>query len=125
MAIRQYALAKAIGVPPQRINEIVKGLRGIAVSTALRLSVLLAPMRKAGAIFKPTTTRNMPALLWLAYWAASCCVYWLTRTVPRIRRTPVTDHHKGARDGQHMVKPKVRTQRGAYGYRWLQAFWHL
>ncbi len=39
MAISQYALAKAIGVPPRRINEIVKGLRGITVDTALRLSV--------------------------------------------------------------------------------------
>jgi len=38
MAISQYALAKAIGVPPRRINEIVKGLRGITVDTALRLS---------------------------------------------------------------------------------------
>ena len=72
MAISQYALAKAIGVPPRRINEIGKGWRGITVDTALRLSVLLAPMRKAGAICKPTTTRNMPALPWLAYWAASC-----------------------------------------------------
>lgn len=27
MGISQYALAKAIGVPPQRINEIVKGAR--------------------------------------------------------------------------------------------------
>ncbi len=39
MGISQYALAKAIGVPPRRINEIVKGLRGITVDTALRLSV--------------------------------------------------------------------------------------
>ena len=38
MAISQYALAKAIDVPPRRINEIVKGLRGITVDTALRLS---------------------------------------------------------------------------------------
>ena len=30
---------KAIDVPPRRINEIVKGLRGITVDTALRLSV--------------------------------------------------------------------------------------
>ena len=29
---------KAIGAPPRRINEIVKGLRGITVDTALRLS---------------------------------------------------------------------------------------
>jgi addiction module HigA family antidote len=39
MGISQYALAKAIAVPPRRINEIVKGLRGITVDTALRLSV--------------------------------------------------------------------------------------
>lgn len=38
MGLSQYALAKAIDVPPRRINEIVKGLRGITVDTALRLS---------------------------------------------------------------------------------------
>jgi len=38
MGISQYALAKAIGVPPRRINEIVKGLRGISADTALRLA---------------------------------------------------------------------------------------
>lgn len=37
MGISQYALARAIGVPPRRINEIVHGLRGISVDTALRL----------------------------------------------------------------------------------------
>ncbi len=36
LGLSQYALAKAIGVPPRRINEIVKGLRGITVDTALR-----------------------------------------------------------------------------------------
>lgn len=39
MAISQYALTKAIDAPPRRINEIVKGLRGITVDAALRLSV--------------------------------------------------------------------------------------
>lgn len=37
LGISQYALAKVIDVPPRRINEIVKGLRGITVDTALRL----------------------------------------------------------------------------------------
>lgn len=37
MAITQYRLAKDIGVPPRRINEIVKGQRGITADTALRL----------------------------------------------------------------------------------------
>ena len=39
LGLSQYALARAIAVPPRRINEIVKGLRGITVDTALRLAV--------------------------------------------------------------------------------------
>jgi len=37
MAISQYRLAKAISVPPRRINEIVHGKRSITADTALRL----------------------------------------------------------------------------------------
>ncbi len=37
MGITQYRLAKDIGVPPRRVNEIVKGQRGITADTALRL----------------------------------------------------------------------------------------
>lgn len=36
--ISQYALAKSIGVPPRRINEIVQGKRAITPDTALRLA---------------------------------------------------------------------------------------
>jgi addiction module HigA family antidote len=38
MGVSQNALARAIGVPPRRINEIVLGKRGITADTALRLS---------------------------------------------------------------------------------------
>jgi addiction module HigA family antidote len=38
MGISQYRIAKAIDVPPRRINEIVHGKRGITADTALRLS---------------------------------------------------------------------------------------
>jgi antitoxin HigA-1 len=38
MGISQYALAKAIGVPPRRINEIVLGKRAITADTAVRLA---------------------------------------------------------------------------------------
>lgn len=38
MGISQNALARAISVPPRRINEIVLGKRGITADTALRLS---------------------------------------------------------------------------------------
>ena len=37
MALSQYALAHAIGVPPRRINEIVLGKRAVSADTALRL----------------------------------------------------------------------------------------
>jgi antitoxin HigA-1 len=37
MGVSQYALAKAIGVPARRINEIVKGERAITADTAVRL----------------------------------------------------------------------------------------
>ena len=38
LGLSQYALARAIGVSPRRINEIVKGQRGITADTALRLA---------------------------------------------------------------------------------------
>lgn len=38
LAMSQTALAKAIGVPPRRINEIVLGKRSITADTDLRLS---------------------------------------------------------------------------------------
>lgn len=39
LGVSQYALAKAIGVPARRINEIVHGKRAITPDTALRLGV--------------------------------------------------------------------------------------
>ncbi len=38
LQISQYALAKALSVPPRRINEIVKGKRAITADTAVRLA---------------------------------------------------------------------------------------
>ena len=37
MGLSQYRLAQDIGVPPRRINEIVKGERAVTADTALRL----------------------------------------------------------------------------------------
>ena len=39
LGVTQYRLAKEIGVPPRRINEIVHGKRAITADTALRLAV--------------------------------------------------------------------------------------
>ena len=38
LGISQYRLAKGIGVPPRRINEIVHGTRSLTADTALRLA---------------------------------------------------------------------------------------
>lgn len=38
MELSQNALARAVGVPPRRINEIVLGKRAIAADTDLRLA---------------------------------------------------------------------------------------
>lgn len=41
LGISQNALARATGVPPRRINEIVLGKRSITADTALRLAAAL------------------------------------------------------------------------------------
>ena len=41
LSISQYRLAKAIDVPPRRINEIVHGRRSITADTALRIGQAL------------------------------------------------------------------------------------
>ncbi|MCP4654761.1 MAG: HigA family addiction module antidote protein [bacterium] len=38
LGLSQYQLAKAMSVPPRRINEIVHGKRSVTADTALRLS---------------------------------------------------------------------------------------
>jgi len=38
LGITQYRLAKALTVPPRRINEIVHGKRAVTADTALRLA---------------------------------------------------------------------------------------
>ena len=42
LGISQYRLAKTIGVPPRRINEIVHGRRSVTADTALRIGRGLA-----------------------------------------------------------------------------------
>jgi addiction module HigA family antidote len=38
MELSQYRLAKEIGVPARRINEIVRGTRAVSADTAIRLA---------------------------------------------------------------------------------------
>ena len=41
LGISQNAVARAAGVPPRRINEIVLGKRGVSADTAVRLAAVL------------------------------------------------------------------------------------
>jgi len=38
MGLSQYRLARALGVPPQRVHDLVHGRRAITADTALRLA---------------------------------------------------------------------------------------
>lgn len=42
MGISQYRLAKSMGIPARRINEIVHGSRAVTPDTSLRLARVLA-----------------------------------------------------------------------------------
>ena len=52
MQITQQALSQALGVPYQRINELVNQKRGVTPSTALRLAKFLATVLVFGSIYK-------------------------------------------------------------------------
>ena len=41
LGVSQYRLAKAIGVPPVRISQIVRGRRAVTADTALRIGQAL------------------------------------------------------------------------------------
>ena len=41
MALTQSAAAEKMGIPLNRLNEIIKGKRGVSADTALRLAKLL------------------------------------------------------------------------------------
>jgi addiction module HigA family antidote len=56
LAVSQYKLAKEIGVPARRINEIAHGQRRISADTALRLAASSAPPSASGSTCKPGMT---------------------------------------------------------------------
>jgi antitoxin HigA-1 len=56
MDLSQNGLARAIGVPPRRINEIVLGKRSITADTDLRLARYFGVSEGSGLASRPTTT---------------------------------------------------------------------
>ena len=59
LGLSQNRLAREIGVPPRRINEIVHGKRAITADTALRLRVPHILPTLASAL-----VHSMPASVW-------------------------------------------------------------
>ncbi|WP_425481429.1 HigA family addiction module antitoxin [Luteimonas suaedae] len=59
LGISQNALARAMGVPPRRVNEIVLGKRGISADTAVRLTDMVR--RHAASLRSLTAFRTSSA----------------------------------------------------------------
>jgi len=68
MALSQNALARALGVPPRRINEIVLGKRAVTADTALRLARALGTTEQFWMAYRWITILNRHALRRYAPW---------------------------------------------------------
>lgn len=64
LGISQNALARATGVPPRRINEIVLGKRGITADTAVRLAAALGTSERFWLGLQATTSWNRRIARW-------------------------------------------------------------
>lgn len=59
LGLTEYRLAKDIGVPPRRINEIVNGKRSITADTAVRLARYFAWPAEVWLNLQATHDRQM------------------------------------------------------------------
>jgi addiction module HigA family antidote len=64
LGIRQYRLAKEIGVPAPRIGQIIKGKRIITADTDLRLCRFLAFQTVTGCAHRLRMIRRLPSGRW-------------------------------------------------------------
>ena len=69
MGLSQYALAKAIGVPPQRVLEIVHGRRAVTADTALRLGRYFGVEPQLWLNCRPATTSIERRMRWGTGWS--------------------------------------------------------
>jgi addiction module HigA family antidote len=83
LGLTQVKLAKAINIPPNRVNELIRGKRGITPETAL----LLAEYFRNSAEF----------------WMNLQTAYDLTRARAELRKQPVTASRGRARSARRSV----------------------
>jgi len=65
MGLSQYRLAKEIGVPAQRISEIILGKRGVTVDTDLRLCRFLASPTAIGCGHRLLMIPRLQSVTWV------------------------------------------------------------
>jgi len=56
VGLSQNALARALHVPPRRINELVHGKRAVSADSDLRLAAISASRKAVSSACRPTTT---------------------------------------------------------------------
>ncbi len=71
MGITKYRVAKEIGVPAQRIGEIVAGRRAITADTDLRLCASSVSPTAIGCAPRQPTTLRSPRRRWPISWLTS------------------------------------------------------
>jgi addiction module HigA family antidote len=70
LGLSQYALAKAIGVPPRRINEIVHGTRAVTADTTCACAAISVCRMVGGCACRPSSTPNGRGNPWRRCWRA-------------------------------------------------------
>ena len=92
LGLTKYRLAKDIGVPPQRIGDIVAGKRAVTADTDLRLCRYFGLSDGWWLRVRPATTRRWLArhckTNFLAFLAVHCWPHSSRRRVRSLKKTP-------------------------------------
>ena len=100
LAVSQYQLAKEIGVPARRVNEIVHGQRRISADTALRLARFFG------------TSERFWINLQSRYALEIKRIAWVTRSIVSARSRPPAE-----RPGKIKVSGRLSGRRNTEGAR--------
>ena len=86
MDLTQKGLAEHIGVPVQRVNEIVRGKRGVTPETAWLFSEAFSTTLSFGLICNPSTTyRQTGQITMLSHWLLACNKVLLSDSLYAVR----------------------------------------
>jgi addiction module HigA family antidote len=72
LEVSQYQLAKDVGVPPRRINEIVLGKRVVTADTALRLARYFGTSERFWLNIQPDMISKQRRTVWVPVFRRRC-----------------------------------------------------